>query len=227
MKLEISGRLFSSGSIFLSSTLLILAGAFGYDYALGSRTDWILLLYIACLATAVCIMTRVKVSTGAECRHGMTGCDTEDRVEAAIGETIGLLPTPRRSIRSEPVPEDAKPAMIQQSLDLDGLAALRALNQVTIQWLVSNASDKAAMLIRTACLERIDGGDAEIERADRWFEIADGLRSRECRSLPKAELRRSYVAELVGVSKEQVRQIDQGRYSPLTRLLEEIDPKSL
>ena len=117
--------------------------------------------------------------------------------------------------------------LIQQSLDFDGMDALRTLEEITGQWLVCDASEHAAEVIRVSCLETVEGGEADLERAGRWFDIAACLRSRACRSLPKAELRRSYVAERVGVSKEQVRQIDQGRYAPLNRMLAALDPKSL
>lgn len=151
----------------------------------------------------------------------------ERRASASMAEDIGLKKAPENSVRSEPFVHDCGQEFVQQSLDLDGLEALRALAKVTGQWFVYDASDQAADLVRTACLALVDGGDAEIERAERWFDIAIGLRSRECRGLPKAELRRSYVADCIGVSKEQVRQIDQGRYAPLNKLLNDIDPKKL
>ena len=144
--------------------------------------------------------------------------------KVSISEDVGLAP-------NNLVSGQAQTAIchppVQQSLDFDGTGALKALDHVTGHWLVTDASDPAARIVRGACLAHVEGGDAELARVDRWFDIADSLRSRACRALPKAELRRSFVADNHGVSKEQVRQIDQGRYAPLNRLLEDVDPKSL
>lgn len=210
-----------------ASIILIVAGSLGYVYAFEPGQIWSLAAYVFCLGASTWIMIGENISQASENRHVELQNAQAEFGPASIGETAGLSDKAIRSIRSEPVLEFQTSTMIQQSLDLDGLGALRSLDSVTAQWLVSDASDKAAAVVRMACLERVDGGEPETERAERWFEIADSLRSRECRALPKAELRRSFVADRVGVSKEQVRQIDQGRYLPLNRLLEEVDPKSL
>ena len=81
--------------------------------------------------------------------------------------------------------------------------------------------------IRNACLEHLAGNEVEIARIDRWLDIADCLKSSKCQALSKAELRRSFAAEQCGVSKEQVRQIDQGRYVPLNKILNQLDPQTL
>ena len=145
----------------------------------------------------------------------------------SIRESVELSKSAISVGQSVPIMIEKAPAVIQQSLDFDGIGALRALDQITGNWLVSDASEPAADLIRTACLQTVEGGATELERAGRWFDIADSLRSKACRSLPKAELRRSYVADTIGVGQEQVRQIDQGRYAPLNKLLSNLDPKSL
>jgi len=147
-----------------------------------------------------------------------------DEPNAAINEETENAKTTSVTAQEKPAPRRVP---IQQSLDFDGTEALKTMDQVTGLWLVSEASDPAARAIRSACLDRVAGGDTDIARVERWFDIADSLRSRTCRALPKAELRRSYVADRHGVSKEQVRQIDQGRYVPLNKLLDAVNPKTL
>ena len=215
-------------AIFWATALLVLAGVFAGRYAYGAEYIWCLIGYVLCLGGTACMMRQVSI-TGTNSAGGdrRASGPNDRRTTASMAEDIGLKKAPEKSVRSEPVVHDCAPVFVQRSLDLDGVEAMRSLAEVTVHWFVYDASDKAADLVRTACLALVDGGDAEIERAERWFEIASGLRSRECRVLPKAELRRSYVADSVGVSKEQVRQIDQGRYAPLNKLLQEIDPKTL
>ena len=227
MKQELPLRLSFRTSVFWTSVLLLLAGSFGYIYAIEPGPFWSLLIYVLCLGASAFIMTMANQGLRpgeGETRHPQV---SDGRSTVSMSENIGLSRPSTRSVQVEPVSANKPAIMVQRSLDLDGLAALRSLDHITTQWLVTDASDEAATLIRLACVALVDGGDAEMERAERWFDIAAELRSRQCRSLPKAELRRSFVADKVGVSKEQVRQIDQGRYAPLNRLLGEVDPKSL
>lgn len=207
--------------------LFMVAGAFGCAYAIEPGRFWSLAVYVACLSASTWMMISSNPISASQDHSGDVEHAHAAHSPASIGEKAGLSASTLRFVRSQPISEFQTSSMVQQSLDLDGLEALRSLDRVTAQWLVSDASDKAARIVRMACLGKVHGGEPEIERVERWFDIADGLRSRECRSLPKAELRRSLVADLVGVSKEQVRQIDQGRYVPLNRLLEAIDPKTL
>lgn len=215
-------------AMFCTTALLILAGVFAGRYAYEVGYIWSLIGYVLCLGGAACTMRQVSMMETKSASDDLrTSGPSERRATASMAEEIGLKKASVKSVRSEHVVLDCAPHFVQQSLDLDGLAALRSLAQVTGQWFVHDASDKAADLIRSACLALVDGDNAEVERAERWFDIATGLRSRECQEFPKAELRRSFVADSVGVSKEQVRQIDQGRYAPLNKLLHEIDPKTL
>lgn len=227
MRLELCAPICRRLRVSAASIVFVVAGALGYIYAFEPGQIWSLVAYVSCLSVSTWIM--VQASTGQAFQDRDVELESVPVVfdAASIGEKVGLSDKAIRSIRPDPVLEFQTSSMVQRSLDLDGMGALKSLDSVTAQWLVSDASDKAANVVRMACLERVDGGEPEIERAERWFEIADNLRSRECRAMPKAELRRSFVADRVGVSKEQVRQIDQGRYVPLNRLLAEVDPKSL
>jgi len=208
--------------------VLIIAGGFGWDYAYGSSSVLSIAGYCVCLGSATLVLSslclEIEETPESERKRGSKNdYHLEDEVRNSARAAVNVSASPTlRDIVGKP---GQRPT--QQVFDFDGIVALRALDEVTGVWLVSDASEKAATLVKAACLERVDGGESEFDRAERWFEIARGLRSRECRSLPKAELRRSFVAERIGVSKEQVRQIDQGRYAPLNKLLEEVDPKAL
>ena len=214
--------------LFMATILLISAGGVASPYALATGMYAHLALYAAFLWLSVYLIrakwtahqtAESKQTHEIKSDHQRRSRDTDSDVGLAAhsGATTGQrLTRPTRP-----------PAMIQQNLDLDGTEALRSLSHVTGQWLVTDASEPAALIVRRACMEISEGGEVELDRIIRWFDIADSLRSRECRALPKAELRRCYVAEHHGVSKEQVRQIDQGRYLPLNKLLNTLDPKSL
>ncbi|MEL7096476.1 MAG: hypothetical protein AAGK70_13640 [Pseudomonadota bacterium] len=173
------------------------------------------------------VVGRLQSELETEVELNVAGASSQHPLEAnSACERVGLSKPILRD-QSEPRSKQRPSALIQQKFDFDGTDALRALEEISGQWLVCDASEYVAEIIRNACLETVEGGEADVERAERWFDIAKCLRSRACRSLPKAELRRSFVAEQIGVSKEQVRQIDQGRYAPLNRMLAELDPKSL
>lgn len=219
-------------TVLTSGTLCFLAGLFGYRYS-DAPGHWLWLsLFILSLAVAAWMMIGLvrKLRPERETEIVLSGTNSHHgRANEVISmcESVGPSKSTIRAKPFESKPDHGASVIIQQSLDLDGMGAVRALEQISGHWLVCDASEHAIGIIRTACLETVEGGTTELERAGRWFEIARCLRSRACRSLPKAELRRSFVAERVGVSKEQVRQIDQGRYAPLNRMLAELDPKSL
>ena len=218
-------------TILASGMLCFFAGLVAYRFAEGPGHVVWLSLFILFLAVASWMMMgvarKLQPERQSEVESRNSGATSQQTLEAnSACERVGLSKPILRD-QSEPGSGQGAQLLIQQSLDFDGMDALRALAEVSGQWLVCHASELAAKTIRTACLETVEGGETELERASRWFDIAECLRSRACRSLPKAELRRSFVAERVGVSKEQVRQIDQGRYAPLNRMLAELDPKSL
>lgn len=219
-------------TVLASGVLCFLAGIFGYRYG-DEPGHWLWLsLFSLSLAVAAWMMMGLvrRLRPERETRGELSDTDSHHRQAnevISICESAGLSKSTIRVELSESKPDHGAPVIIQQSLDLDGMGAVRALEKITGHWLVCDASEHAVGIIRMACLETVEGGATELERTGRWFDIARCLRSRACRSLPKAELRRSFVAERVGVSKEQVRQIDQGRYAPLNRMLAELDPKSL
>ena len=218
-------------TILASGMLCFLAGLVAYRFAdEPGHVVW-LSLFILFLAGASWMMIGVarKLQPEIETEIALSCRDApqQQTLEAtSVCESVGLS-KPILHDQSIPRSDQRPSALIQQKFDFDGMGALRALEEVSGQWLVCDASEHVADIIRNACLETVEGGEADIERAGRWFDIAKCLRSRACRSLPKAELRRSFVAEKIGVSKEQVRQIDQGRYAPLNRMLAELDPKSI
>lgn len=218
-------------TILASGMLCFFAGLVAYRFADEPGHMVWLSLFVLLLAVASWMMMGVanKLQSEKETEVALSNRDAPQQkiLEAnSVCERVGLS-KPRLCDQSEPRSDQEPPMLIQQSLDFDGMDALRTLEEITGKWLVCDASEHAAEVIRVSCLETVEGGEADLERAGRWFDIAACLRSRACRSLPKAELRRSYVAERVGVSKEQVRQIDQGRYAPLNRMLAALDPKSL
>lgn len=210
------------------SALLIFAGVFAYHYAHEPGNAWSLLIYAICLFAAALDLRRLAFIEASDTPETSTTPDECDASRTSpMCENIGLAGKPVQSLRADTPAAKSASDMIQQDLDLDGTGALRSLDVVTGEWLVSDASATAAEIIRVACIDQILGGESEIARVARWFDIADSLRSRACRALPKAELRRAFVADHHGVSKEQVRQIDQGRYAPLNRLLQTLEPSTL
>lgn len=226
MRLVLLQRRSPRAPLAVTTVSLILAGVFAGRYAMEPGHIWSLAMYVVCLSASVTVMARLDLVSSRRPQPNATSTNERQLVGHLNSETEGPSSVAEKSTRPKTQSKAKPTSMVQQSLDLDGMGALRSLEQITGQWLVCDASEPAAKLIRSVCLERIRGDESDQERAERWFEIAHGLRSRECRSLPKAELRRSFVADKVGVSKEQVRQIDQGRYAPLNKLLDELDPKS-
>lgn len=218
---ELEARLYRAAAC----VSLILAGVFAHRYGAEAAQYVSLVCYSVCLSLSAFLFAptshKAEVQTGS---HRDLDRQPLDDPKGTINEDHGQAKTTPFTTQEELAPRRTP---IQQNLDFDGTEALKTMDQVTGLWLVSEASDPAARTIRSACLDRVEGGETEIARAERWFDIADSLRSRTCRALPKAELRRSYVADHHGVSKEQVRQIDQGRYIPLNKLLDAVNPKTL
>lgn len=218
-------------TVLASGISCFLAGVVAYRFADEPGHIVWLSLFILFLAIAAWMMVglirKLQLEPETEIVLWDAGAPPQQTLEATSVCERGGLPKSMLRDQSEPRSNQRPSVLIQQSLDFDGMDALRAMDEISGQWFVCDASEHAAEVIRTACLDAVEGGETDLERAGRWFDIAECLRSRACRSLPKAELRRSFVAERVGVSKEQVRQIDQGRYAPLNRMLAELDPKSL
>ena len=206
--------------------LLLLAGASGYHYVEESGRLIALLAYAVLLLLSVIALSR-KISIN---RLGLIDAISAPSVTASDQMISEGVRQENRSLRkggakSGAVTESCN--VEQGSLDFDGIEDLRKLERISGGWLVSEASDRVSALIRQACVEHHAGNEAELSRIQRWLDISDCLRSIECRAQPKAEARRAYVAELCGVSNEQVRQIDQGRYAPLNKLLHQLDPSAL
>jgi hypothetical protein len=226
------GRQSSPRDIWLASTIpvLIIAGAAGYHYAM--QGDRLSALFIYTLSLFVSVLVHSKA-------HRMSRHDAVSHVASAadelfdasapttIAESIGAPERIHRTVRCSHASDGEQPFLVQTALDFDGIEAMRALELITGSWLVCEASQRAADLIRQACIDHLAGNDAELARIKRWLDITESLRSAECRALSKAEARRSYVAAHCGVSKEQVRQIDQGRYQPLNKVLQELDPNAV
>ncbi|MEL6827239.1 MAG: hypothetical protein AAFN91_13400 [Pseudomonadota bacterium] len=210
--------------------LLMLAGAAGYHHVDGGGRIYALLVYIASLSVSVLIISGAKWITGGS-RIEPSALSSvllrKEVVPTTISEDVGLEERANRVLRSTTSVTVIANGMQQADLDFDGIEELRALEEITGAWLVSKASERVADAIRHACVEHLAGNEVEIARIYRWLDISDCLKSSKCRALSKAELRRSFAAEQCGVSKEQVRQIDQGRYAPLNKILNQLNPQTL
>lgn len=214
----------------LAVPFLMFSGAAGHFYVLGDYLLEPLLVYVGALSVAVGILTNVRWFG----RDDASPTNAPERVafddenqHRSLPEDAGLSFATRR-VDAAPAQQHPKaPQLRQQEFDFDGIDALRTLDEITGGWLVMEASARVSTLIRQACVQHLDGNDAELARVERWLDISDCLRSPECRAFPKAEIRRRFAAERCGVSKEQVRQIDQGRYGPLNKILKELDPATL
>lgn len=208
--------------------LLMIAGAAGYHYVDGGGRIYALLVYIAALSASVLIVSDVKWIAGGRRVEPSSLSSVVVRKEiipTTISEDVGLEEHAIRVVRSATSREAIATGMQQPDLDFDGIEELRTLEEITGAWLVSKASARVAEAIRSACVEHLKGREVEIVRIQRWLDISDCLKSSKCQALSKAELRRSFAAEHFGVSKEQVRQIDQGRYVPLNKILNQLDPQ--
>ena len=211
------------------------AGAFGAWYAAGDGAWIALFAYVCCLCAALIALhplgSRLEQG-GAGNGRGNTGernirdfASSPNRSEApALSELsathVETVDQPARRAKKTAGPS-------QHVLDLDGMNALRKLSLIGSDWLVDEATFFAVDTVRTSCLARLNPDESEYARIQRWFEIVLALKGADRQALPKAELRRACVAREMGVSEEQIRQIDQGRYRPLNKVLAKIDPKSL
>lgn len=219
--------------------LLIIAGGFGWDYAYGDASVLGIVVYCLCLGCATIILLSLCEDID-EMHNGKLDLDAaahdprpdhiaenldKPRCEEDNSASMVEMGASAPAIR-EPIKRQAqKPT--QQAFDFDGLAALREVDELNGSWLRMKATDEAVLAVKEACLSDVGEKDPEHERISRWFEIVLGLKDPECSALPKAELRRAHVANSQGISKEQVRQIDQGRYAPLNKLLAMISPDAL
>lgn len=211
-----------------ASVLLMIAGATAYRFVDANGGLVTLLICALALAVSALMLRSASMRVHQTSRSEATAVVWHSNEPAeSIAENASLEnPRPIAIRIAEP---DGKSQVYgtQQSLDFDGLGELKLMEQITGAWLASNASDAVSTKLRQACMSLIEDNETELTRVGRWFDISDCLRSPSCRALSKAEARRSYVAEVCGVSKEQVRQIDQGRYAPLNKLLELVNPQTL
>lgn len=225
--------------LILSLLMSASAGALGLLYGIGAGGGAVLVGYAICLGIAALALRYVSgnpelasdphahvsddfVSSG----HQACTSEREQMVlpKAVEAKTMACA-VQEPEVRSTST--RAEMSAVQQVLDLDGMAELRTQETVNGVWLITQASDMALGAIEAACLKTLDPSNNDETRVRRWFEIIASLRAVDRRAFPKAELRRSHVAEQQGVSKEQVRQIDQGRYAPLNKLLGAIEPAIL
>jgi hypothetical protein len=211
------------------------AGAFGVWYAAGEGSWIALFAYASCLSVALLALHPVSMKladglaeNGGNCtdkcnasRSEFSSRDCEDASLSALSET---------KVERVNKPAGNRQTMAgsgQHVLDLDGMNALQAMRSITGNWLVESATVFAVNAVRASCLARLDPDESEYVRVQRWFDIVVALKGADKLVLPKAELRRASVAREMGVSEEQIRQIDQGRYQPLNKVLARVDPKSL
>lgn len=221
VRLQCSERLLA-----ITIPLLLLAGASGYHFVAESGRHRALFAYAATLSLSVLTLSERR-STHLLGRLGSIPATPVAARDQIVSEDVGLEDRSVRRVRATSIMATESRKVEQGRFDFDGIEDLRKLEHISGGWLVSEASDRVSALIRQACVAHHAGNEAEISRIQRWLDISDCLRSIECRAQPKAEARRAYVAELCGVSNEQVRQIDQGRYAPLNKLLHQLDPSAL
>jgi len=195
--------------------ILIISGAAGLWYVLGSSGVTGLILYASGLLIACIALGPVSDTLDAESSPthlSNSPRSREERPSAVQCETTQPAKTVRRRTRAT-----------QQAFDFDGMNALRARDSIDGAWLVAEASLQVIEAVRAACRAAAPGHG----RLDRWFEIVLALNTARHAKDEKAEVRRTQVAKIHGVSEEQARQIDQGRYGPLNRIIAQIDPSDL
>lgn len=195
--------------------ILIGSGAAGLWYAL-QPFAWIGLGFYAAGLLAACFVLWPICAVLDNSFKGKTSEPELKPVEAVSTPTQCELKAPAKVVRR-------RARASQQTFDFDGMLALRALDSIDGAWLVAEASLEVIETVRDACR----AAAPENVRMERWFEIVLALNAARHANDDKAEVRRSQVAEEFGVSEEQTRQIDQGRYSPLNRIIALIDPGEL
>ena len=195
--------------------ILVASGAAGFWYAAHPSGWGGLAIYAAGLMIAVFALS--PVCAALDTRNDRKQANAVNETEADNSSRAQCeISQPSKALRR-------RPRLKQHAFDFDGMAALSARNSVDGAWLVAEASLAAIKTVREAC--RVAA--PENGRIDRWFEIVLALNAARHASDEKAEVRRAEVAEDHGVSEEQTRQIDQGRYRPLNRILEQIDPADI
>lgn len=195
--------------------VLIASGAAGLWYALEPSGLVGLIGYIAGLIMACTALWPISAGLG----------DGGIQVLAADVQSCEEDPPTEVQCEVAPPPQAVRRRfkLKQHVFDFDGMAALRKRIAIDGAWLVSEASLEVIETVYAACR----AVEPENTRMDRWFEIVMALNAARHARDEKAEVRRSQVAATHGVSEEQTRQIDQGRYGPLNRIISRVDPSEL
>ena len=195
--------------------ILIVSGAAGLWYVLGFSGIVGLILYTSGLLIACFALWPVSalLDAGASPKHLSCKPGSQDEVRSAVQCEIAQ---PVKTVRRRVKPK-------QSAFDFDGMKALRARDSIDGAWLVAEASLQVIEAVRAACRTAAP----EHGRLERWFEIVLALNTARHAKDEKAEVRRTQIAKTHGVSEEQTRQIDQGRYGPLNRMIAKIDPSAL
>ncbi|MEO1018219.1 MAG: hypothetical protein AAFY56_11070 [Pseudomonadota bacterium] len=199
----------------LAFVTLIASGAAGLWYALEPSGFVGLIGYIAGLLIACSALW--PISAGLSDRGIRDPASAKQSYEEELPTEVQCeVAPPPKVVRRRPKPN-------QSVFDFDGMGALRARDSIDGVWLVSEATLEVIETVRAACR----AAAPENGRMDRWFEIVVALNTARHTRDEKAEARRTQIAMTHGVSEEQTRQIDQGRYGPLNRIIAQIDPSEL
>lgn len=194
--------------------ILIVSGAAGLWYVLGFSGIAGLVLYSSGLLVACFALWPVSAILDARSEPNVSNDkgSKEELPSSVQYEMTQPAKTVRRRSRAT-----------QQAFDFDGMSALRSRDSIDGAWLVAEASLEVVETVRAACR----AAAPEHGRLDRWFEIVLALNAARHSRDEKAEVRRTEVAKANGVSEEQAKQIDQGRYGPLNRMIAQLDPAEL
>ena len=198
-----------------SFIVLIATGAAGLWYVLAPSGLEGLFLYALGLITACALVWPISASLDLERDREHAASQQDVEVAAARPAQCEIVP-PRKTVRR-------RSRTNQKAFDFDGMAALRARENIDGAWLVAEASLEVIEIVRAACR----ASSPQNARMDRWFEIVLALNTARHAKDEKAEVRRTQVAKTYGVSEEQARQIDQGRYTPLNKVIAQINPSEL
>ena len=199
----------------LALVILIASGAAGFFYVLQPFSILGLVVYAGGLLMACGVLWPIcaVLDNGPPFEGQGLPCGVEAE---SLGYAQCEIVPPTKTLRR-------RERLKQQVFDFDGMTALRERDSIDGAWLVAEASLTVIETVRAACR----ASAPEHAKMDRWFEIVFALNIARHANDEKAEVRRSQVAEAFGVSEEQIRQIDQGRYNPLNRIIAQIDPAEL
>lgn len=195
--------------------ILIISGAAGLWYVLGSSGVTGLILYAAGLLIACFALWPISAALDNQSASRRLLKETESHDERPSSVQCEMAP-PVKTVRR-------RTRVTQQAFDFDGMDALRARDSIDGAWLVAEASLEVIETVRAACR----AAAPEHGRLERWFEIVLALNAARHTRDEKAEVRRIEVAKANGVSEEQAKQIDQGRYGPLNHMIAQLDPAEL